>query len=112
MKILKKGIFCENGYRGGIVKEITAYNKPSAPRTNLSEVYNSNYVRANKINLKLLDTAKLDTCEALKYEKTFKKYGEGMPVAGSGPLGSQRYEQSKKKSQEVSRCIVVRHGKS
>ena len=44
-----------------------AYKNPSAPKTNLSESYNSKYVRVNEINLKLLDAAKLDTAEALKY---------------------------------------------
>ena len=69
-----------------------AYKNLSAPRTNKSESYNSKYVRMNEIKLKLLDAAKLDASEALQFERTFKKYGEGMPVAGTGPSGSQRME--------------------
>ena len=80
-----------------------AYKNPSAPKTNLSECYNSKYVRVNEINLKLLDAAKLDTAEALKYERTFKKYGEGMPVAGSGPSSSQRLKKDLNEQRKRSR---------
>ena len=58
---------------------------------NLAECYNSKYVRCNEINLKLIDSAKLDTAAALQYERTYKKYGDGMPVAGKGPSESQRF---------------------
>ena len=67
-----------------------AYKNPSAPTTNISECYNSKYVRVKEINLKLVDAAKLDIAEALRFERTHKKFGEGMPVDGTGPSSSQR----------------------
>ena len=50
-----------------------AYKNPSAPTTNISECYNSKYVRVKEINLKLVDAAKLDIAEAkvaLRFERT------------------------------------------
>ena len=37
-----------------------------------------------------MDAAKLDIAEALRFERTHKKFGEGMPVDGTGPSSSQR----------------------
>ena len=47
-----------------------AYKNASAPTTNISECYNSKYARVKEINLKLVDAAKLDIAEALRFERT------------------------------------------
>ena len=55
-----------------------AYKNPSAPSMNLAECYNSKYVRCNEINLKLIDSAKLDTAAAL--QTTEKRKNQMMKI--------------------------------
>ena len=70
-----------------------AFKDPSAPAMNLSEVYNSKYVTTNQCNLSLLEAAKRDTIEAMKFERAFKRFGEGLSCKGEGPSSFQRMGQ-------------------
>ena len=88
-----------------------AFKSPSAPNTNMSESYNSKYVTGKEINLKLVDSAKLDIAEAMKVSRAFKRFGEGLEVNGSGPSAHDRQgrdnRQQKKRASSYARDINI-----
>ena len=88
-----------------------AYKNPSAPNTNISEAYNSKYVTGKEINLKLVDSAKFDIAEAMKVSRTFKRFGEGLEINGSGPSAHERlsrdHRQQKRRASSYARDINI-----
>ena len=81
-----------------------AFKPISASSVNMSGAYHSAYITTGSKGLQLVDAAYKDAALALRLERSFKLFGEGIKCQGSGPSGIRRrkkdcHSQSKRASE-------------